>query len=626
MIQFLCNYIKNDSIGILSNAHLAWADQEPEGIHSRRCLTIAEKISICLDFAKNGRKAYLRREERPMVYPDFMEKGSHKVSYRSDRVLGFLYRTCRSLEAAVGRLGHRHIDAGRCLALAVPGWERYRDSALAALAEYNVRLRRILNQYGISSEGEVMTCMVNTFDTYHSAQSDKLNMEDLVEKMTKFLMETTREVFFGELRAELETVDEEAERTCRMLQKASAWYMVTYASEGQPAGDSLFSFPWCVADILVQVLLSSATEQKRWCLNILSKKIDDLFKNNSNIVGGHESDDAFRNAYGIIEKWLEGEALLGQDAAGEGKPGICQECLLKVFSKFLSSHNLSWSGNKLQSNEAAITISQSERALLNGSGPKLALSTKRNSNREPLPPEYDGSGDLRQQTLSTKSNLKPNSNDSIDSTSSSEHEESSARPSWEGDLCVTLTPKPSVNPTTRMSTSEEPSAGTLVVLFLRWCLEHPDLPRETCPHGACSGGSHDAQRQTHCLPLVALRTYSSLAVSLDLCHLGLPCDPNLHEPHQEIMERDPVRIRIQNPAFHLKLKENLDDVRGLLMHWTGVQDLHIQWQDDSNSCIIVTSTGRDWQVWFLEELLLQRWLPQAIDRGSLDEFLVSQKL
>ncbi|EEC05952.1 RNA-directed RNA polymerase, putative, partial [Ixodes scapularis] len=151
MIQFLCNYIKNDSIGILSNAHLAWADQEEEGIYSRRCLAIAEKISICLDFAKSGRTAYLRREERPMFYPDFMEKGSHKISYRSDRVLGLLYRTCRSLEAAVGSLGHRHVDAGRCLALDVPGWQRYESAALAALADYNTRLRRILNQYGIAS-------------------------------------------------------------------------------------------------------------------------------------------------------------------------------------------------------------------------------------------------------------------------------------------------------------------------------------------------------------------------------------------------------------------------------------------------------------------------------------------
>ncbi|KAH6920116.1 hypothetical protein HPB50_028898 [Hyalomma asiaticum] len=96
-------------------------DQERERIHSQKCLSIAEKISICLNFAKNGKIAYLKRDGRPHLYPDFMEKGSHKTTYRSDRALGVLYCTCRSLEAAVGNLGHRHVDAGRCQALAVPG-------------------------------------------------------------------------------------------------------------------------------------------------------------------------------------------------------------------------------------------------------------------------------------------------------------------------------------------------------------------------------------------------------------------------------------------------------------------------------------------------------------------------
>ncbi|KAL1418121.1 hypothetical protein MTO96_026139 [Rhipicephalus appendiculatus] len=122
--------------------------------------------------------------------------------------------------------------------------------------------------------------------------------------------------------------------------------------------------------------------------------------------------------------------------------------------------------------------------------------------------------------------------------------------------------------------------------------------------------------------MVALRAYSSLAVSLDPCHISLPCDPAYHEPHQEITERDPVRIQIADPAMDQMLKNKLDAVRQLLMRWTGVQDIQIQLQNDFNTTyIVVTATGRDWQVWFLEELLLQRWLPQAIDCGDLARFL-----
>ncbi|XP_040070228.1 uncharacterized protein LOC115329089 [Ixodes scapularis] len=657
MIQFLCNYIKNDSIGILSNAHLAWADQEEEGIYSRRCLAIAEKISICLDFAKSGRTAYLRREERPMFYPDFMEKGSHKISYRSDRVLGLLYRTCRSLEAAVGSLGHRHVDAGRCLALDVPGWQRYKSAALAALADYNTRLRRILNQYGIASEGEAMACMVSTYDTYHNAQSDKLNMEDLVEKMTKFLTETTREVFFSELLTELKEEgleDEEEERTRRKMQKASAWYMVTYSPDRPNTG--LFSFPWCVADVLVEVLRRATHEQKRWCPDVLSKKIDDLIENNA--VPAEGGNDAFWVAYVIIERWLRGETLLGQST--DGKPGLCKGCLLKVYEDFLSSQKLSWSlssacGKDMQLHEAKITEVAEEKSEGEGNFTGALLCTKKECLVERCIPGdgpgdvgaiggnldancYDGplaqigqDGDCKSCPTFSKTQQNPReaspSLNSVISSSMQDFDEdagsigkpkSSAAPK-DGDKNrgVEAAPKLGSPPS-----KDEPSAGTLVVRFLRWCLEHLELPKELCPHNVCSGGGYEGHRQTHRLPMVALRTYSSLAVSLDPCHLGLPCDPTLHEPHQEVTERDPVRIPIANPAFHRKLKENMDEVRELLKRWTGVQDVHIQWQEDGGSYIVVTSMGRDWQIWYLEELLMQRWLPQAIDKGSLDEFLV----
>ncbi|CAN8004352.1 unnamed protein product [Ixodes hexagonus] len=611
MIQFLCNYIKNDSIGILSNAHLAWADQEEEGIYSRRCLTIAEKISICLDFAKSGRTAYLRREERPVFYPDFMEKGSHKISYRSDRVLGVLYRTCRSLEAAVGSLGHRHVDAGRCLALAVPGWQRYESAALAALAEYNTRLRRILNQYGIASEGEAMACMVTTYDTYHNAQSDKLNMEDLVEKMTKFLTETTRELFFTELLTELRDEgleDDEDERTWRKMQKASAWYMVTYSPDGPASGSGLFSFPWCIADVLVEVLQRAVPEQKRWCPNILSKKIDDLIENNE--VPVEDGNDAFRTAYVIIENWLKGEALLGQGT--NSKPGLCQDCLLKVYRDFLLSQNMSWPtlsarSKDMRPHEAAQEQLEGEE---NSAGvlsctEKECLAGKQRPETYIPNSEPDSFRAIGENPLAHSG---PDGDSKSRSTRSKVQQDPMKR-------------APKLNSSSAPS-KDKPSAGALVVHFLRWCLEHLELPEEVCPLNVCSGGGYEGHRQTHRLPMVALRTYSSLAVSLDPCHLGLPCDPSLHEPHQEVTERDPVRIPIANPAFHRRLKENMDEVRDLLKRWTGVQDVHIQWQEDGGSYIVVTSMGRDWQIWFLEELLMQRWLPQAIDRGSLDEFLV----
>ncbi|KAH6930134.1 hypothetical protein HPB50_010396 [Hyalomma asiaticum] len=607
MIQFMCNYIKNDSIGILSNAHLAWADQEREGIHSQKCLSIAEKISICLDFAKNGKIAYLKRDERPHLYPDFMEKGSHKTTYRSDRALGVLYRTCRSLEAAVGNLGHRHVDPGRCRALAVPGWEDYRESALQALAEYNANLLRILNQYGIGSEGEVMACMVNTFDTYHNAQSDKLNMEDLVEKMTTFLTVTTRDIFYADCLKERHsspTSDHEEFRK-RTLRRASAWYMVTYESSTE---NSFFSFPWCIADVLIEILRSTGTQDRVWCPNILCWKITQ-FAENSDLEdddGLAAGCDTFKTAFRIIEEWLMKETLLGKHQPGAASmPVLCYNCLLGIYSEFLKSRKLTPAGKIVTRKRHAMMVSATAEANDETTHEPVteALNNlcvgRRNSTKKTPTEAWQIVDGVVEPLYLDDSEDENDSPDMADQGGRGKNHEQDLHV-FPHSLVFPLDEPPDVR-NLETDLGEDPSVGTLVVSFLRWCLEQHRLPREACRVGACAGGGYDCQ--THRLPMVALRAYSSLAVSLDPCHISLPCDPAYHEPHQEVIERDPVRIMVPNPAMDLMLKEKLDAVRQLLMRWTGVQDVQIQRQESvDNTYIIVTALGRDWQVWFLEEL------------------------
>ncbi|KAH6921179.1 hypothetical protein HPB50_027827 [Hyalomma asiaticum] len=507
-------------------------DQERERIHSQKCLSIAEKISICLNFAKNGKIAYLKRDGRPHLYPDFMEKGSHKTTYRSDRALGVLYCTC-SLEAAVGNLGHRHVDAGRCQALAVPGWEDYRESVLQALAEYNANLRRILNQYGIGSEGEVMACMVNTFDTYRNAQSDKLNIEDLVEKMTTFLTVTTKDIFYADCLKEKHsshTSDREELRK-RKLRRGSAWYMVTYESSTE---NSFFSFPWCITEVLIEILRSTGTQDREWCPNILCRKITQ-FVENSDLEeddGLAAGCDTFKTAFGIIEEWLMKETLLGKHQPGAASmPGLCYNGLLGIYSEFLRSRKVAPLGKIVGRKRHTMMVSATPEA-------------KDETTHEPVTEA------LRGRQNSTKK---------------------APSEAWQ---IVDGVVEPHY-----LDDSEDEN-------------DSPDM--------ADHGGGYDCQ--THRLPMVALRAYSSLAVSLDPCHISLPRDPAYDEPHQEVIERHPVQIMVANPAMDLMLKEKLD------------ADVQIQRQESvDNTYIIVTALGRDWQVWFRQQLLLQHWLPEAID-------------
>ncbi|KAL3170026.1 hypothetical protein MRX96_015098 [Rhipicephalus microplus] len=151
MAVFISNYILNDNVGVMSNAHLALADKLEDGVFSKPCLSVAKKISTCLDFAKTGVPALLERNEKPEEYPDFMDKGGHKNAYRSARVLGHLYRFQRFLESVVSSNFNSHlIDSGSNIKLLeLHGWKRYQLIVEELLAAHESDMDRILKQYGI---------------------------------------------------------------------------------------------------------------------------------------------------------------------------------------------------------------------------------------------------------------------------------------------------------------------------------------------------------------------------------------------------------------------------------------------------------------------------------------------
>lgn len=98
MQEHFANHIVNDTLGIIDNSHLAFADQEPDMARSHKCLQLAELHATAVDFSKTGVAAEIPLELHPKRYPDFMEK-EDKETYESTRVLGKLYRSVQ--EAAL---------------------------------------------------------------------------------------------------------------------------------------------------------------------------------------------------------------------------------------------------------------------------------------------------------------------------------------------------------------------------------------------------------------------------------------------------------------------------------------------------------------------------------------------
>ncbi|XP_029824565.2 probable RNA-dependent RNA polymerase SHL2 [Ixodes scapularis] len=526
MIQFVCNYIKNDNVGIMSNAHLAWADSLEDGIFSKQCLQIARKISTCLDFAKTGETSYLNKDEKPIQYPDFMEKGSSKDTYRSKRVLGHLYRLHRSLEAVVGTDFQTCVKDGDadCSLFALPGWEEYAAAAESVRANYASQMARIRRQYGIKSEGEVVAGLINSTSRYNTSNKDKTNVEICVEKQYRALVRATQERFYRDVSAACYCrnghsggVAVDVGNTVA-LRMASAWYMVTFS--GARLDKNCQSFPWAIADVLVLVLKersASGADEKIVPRNLLITKLN-------RVIAGEGREGEL--ALNVIRKWATKEELTKRTATRG--PGICEPCLVALFESFIS------------------------RALYPAT---------------PVDEESPGSAALQH----------------------------TAQDWFFG--------------------GQLPTVGGYVVGFLRYLssamVRFPEC--DVCNLSA----SH-----THTATMAALRTYSMLALSRDPCHLGLPCVQS-HEPLQEILEGNPVRIQVTRQGFMEMLRYSVEDVQKLLASWSGVQEVHIRGNSnrDGSYYILVSAIGRDWQRWYLEEVLLQPWLAEAVERQDLAPYL-----
>lgn len=88
--EHFVNFIVNDSLGIICNAHTVFADREPDKAMSPPCLELAKLSSIAVDFKKTGVAAVIPPELYIKEYPDFMEKPD-KSTYVSSNVIGKLF-------------------------------------------------------------------------------------------------------------------------------------------------------------------------------------------------------------------------------------------------------------------------------------------------------------------------------------------------------------------------------------------------------------------------------------------------------------------------------------------------------------------------------------------------------
>ncbi|KAJ0538810.1 putative RNA-directed RNA polymerase [Helianthus annuus] len=251
--EYFTNYIVNDSLGKISNAHTVFADREPTKAMAEPCVELAKLFSIAVDFPKTGVPAVMPSNLRPKEYPDFMEKPD-KTTYESQNVIGKLFREVKHIAPQncpvtpfTKEVARQTYDAD----MEVIGFQDYIDEAFDFKTHYDNKLGSLMDYYGIKTEAELLTGSIMKM----SRSFDRRNDAEAVGLAVKSLRKETRN-WFSSGGGDRDTEDD------NVYAKASAWYHVTYHpqywgrydagyDEGKPR--HFLSFPWCIHDKLIEI-------------------------------------------------------------------------------------------------------------------------------------------------------------------------------------------------------------------------------------------------------------------------------------------------------------------------------------------------------------------------------------
>lgn len=250
--EYFTNYMVNDSLGIISHAHVAHADRELLKAESDSCKQLAELYSIAVDFPKTGVPAVMPSSLYVKEFPDFMEKPD-RPTYDSTRVIGKLFRAIKDIAPPTGHIksftqevAMKSYDHD----MEVDGFQDYINDAMWYKDQYDFKLGNLMDHYEIKTEAEILSGSI-----IKMSKSFKKN-GDLVEEIGLVVRSLKKEAraWFDEKGSatDPDVADDE-------YAKASAWYHITYHpdywgcySEGMKRVHFI-SFPWCVYDKLIHI-------------------------------------------------------------------------------------------------------------------------------------------------------------------------------------------------------------------------------------------------------------------------------------------------------------------------------------------------------------------------------------
>ncbi|KAJ0095570.1 hypothetical protein Patl1_15306 [Pistacia atlantica] len=205
--EYFADYMVNENLGMICNAHAAFANKSPF---------------------------------KAISFPDYLEK-LESESYESQSVIGKLYREVKDLMPKLGTLKSFTADKARQsydLDMEVEGFKDYIDDAFYYKSEYDYRLGNLMDYFGISTEGGRIMKMAKSFSKKRDLEGIKLVVNSLIREAREWFNKKANKSDGPE----------------KVYMKALAWYYVTYHpsfwgqyNKGLNCKHFL-SFPWCVHD------------------------------------------------------------------------------------------------------------------------------------------------------------------------------------------------------------------------------------------------------------------------------------------------------------------------------------------------------------------------------------------
>eukprot|EP01023_Acetabularia_acetabulum_P056135 TRINITY_DN6513_c1_g1_i11.p1 TRINITY_DN6513_c1_g1~~TRINITY_DN6513_c1_g1_i11.p1 ORF type:complete len:442 (-),score=65.31 TRINITY_DN6513_c1_g1_i11:1006-2133(-) len=239
--QHFLGFMSNCNIGVISNAHLVWADKhlvegQSEGAYCKECIILAQEADKAVNYGKYGQEARMPIDLKPQSYPHYMEK-IDKPSHHSSSILGKLYD--QLAKEGTGTMfkqtdfSANNIQVESSLVLSdVDGFYEYVQQARELRDDFIQDVWTIMCRYQIFSEQQLWSGVF----LKPGNKSDRNNDAGLEERITdemEDIFQRYKAIFYEEFKDQdtdsLYVVYEES-KILKKYVKASAWYSCVYDS------------------------------------------------------------------------------------------------------------------------------------------------------------------------------------------------------------------------------------------------------------------------------------------------------------------------------------------------------------------------------------------------------------